>query len=341
MDIELSEVSKVFGGRRVVDAVTLDVRRGEFFSLLGPSGSGKSTLLRIISGFQRPDTGTIRLRGRDITTLAPHLRDLNLVFQSPALFPHLDVFENVAFGLRRAGVKDVAPRVREALERVRFPGAERRRTTSLSGGEQQRVALARAIVPRPGVLLLDEPLSALDRALRETMRDELKRIQRETGITFLHVTHDQEEALALSDRMAVMKDGRIEQAGTPAAIWETPATRFVASFIGGAHLFEGRVSDGVFTTDDGLRFPAPAGSRSGRATFFARPDAVRLQSAGGLPGIVEDVLYMGSRLGVAVRLGGLRITAYTEPGAAAALGLAPGRPVGVHFPGPGTGILAE
>jgi spermidine/putrescine transport system ATP-binding protein len=245
--IELVGVDKQFtgGGHDVtaVDHIDLRIAEGEFFSLLGPSGCGKTTTLRMIAGFEEPTGGQILLHGRDMVGVPPFRRDVNMVFQQYALFPHMDVFENVAFGLRRKRVPkgEIARRVAEALALVELEGREKRRPRQLSGGQQQRVALARALVNRPRALLLDEPLGALDLKLRQAMQLELKRIQREVGITFVYVTHDQEEALTMSDRLVVMNAGRIEQLGSPRELYEHPATRFVANFIGTSNILTGRL----------------------------------------------------------------------------------------------------
>ena len=245
--IELVSVEKEFtaGGHdvRAVEHVDLRIAEGEFFSLLGPSGCGKTTTLRMIAGFEEPTSGQILLHGRDVVGVPPFRRDVNMVFQQYALFPHMDVFENVAFGLRRKKVAkgEIARRVAEALALVELEGREKRRPRQLSGGQQQRVALARALVNRPRALLLDEPLGALDLKLRQAMQLELKRIQREVGITFVYVTHDQEEALTMSDRLVVMNAGRIEQLGSPRELYEYPATRFVANFIGTSNILTGRL----------------------------------------------------------------------------------------------------
>jgi spermidine/putrescine transport system ATP-binding protein len=245
--IELVSVEKEFsaGGHdvRAVEHLDLRIAEGEFFSLLGPSGCGKTTTLRMIAGFEEPSNGQILLHGRDMVGVPPFRRDVNMVFQQYALFPHMDVFENVAFGLRRKKVArdEITRRVGEALALVELEGRERRRPRQLSGGQQQRVALARALVNRPRALLLDEPLGALDLKLRQAMQLELKRIQREVGITFVYVTHDQEEALTMSDRLVVMNAGRIEQLGSPRELYEHPATRFVANFIGTSNILTGRL----------------------------------------------------------------------------------------------------
>jgi spermidine/putrescine transport system ATP-binding protein len=245
VDVRLERVTKDFGETIAVDDLSLDIAVGEFFSMLGPSGCGKTTTLRIIGGFEEPTRGTIYLRGRDVTDQPPHKRDVNTVFQSYALFPHLNVFENVAFGLRRRKVPggEVDTRVRSALNLVDLEGFDRRKPGQMSGGQQQRVALARALVNEPQVLLLDEPLGALDLKLRKQMQLELKRIQQEVGITFIYVTHDQEEAMTMSDRLAVMRNGRIEQIGPPEEVYENPQTQFVAAFLGASNLLEGELKE--------------------------------------------------------------------------------------------------
>ncbi len=234
VDVRLERVSKLFGPVAAVDDLSLDIAEGEFFSMLGPSGCGKTTTLRMIGGFEDPSLGTVYLGGRDVTNLPPYKRDVNTVFQSYALFPHLDVYENVAFGLRRKKVPkdEVETRVKQSMTLVDLIGFEKRKPPQMSGGQQQRVALARALVNHPKVLLLDEPLGALDLKLRKQMQLELKRIQQEVGITFIYVTHDQEEAMTMSNRLAVMRNGRIEQLGEPEYVYENPATEFVAGFLG-------------------------------------------------------------------------------------------------------------
>ncbi len=245
IDVRLDRVSKLFGDAAAVDDLSLDIQEGEFFSMLGPSGCGKTTTLRMIGGFEEPTYGTVYLGGRDVTTLPPYKRDVNTVFQSYALFPHLNVYENVAFGLRRKKVDkgDIDKRVRDAMTLVDLIGFESRKPPQMSGGQQQRVALARALVNHPKVLLLDEPLGALDLKLRKQMQLELKRIQQEVGITFIYVTHDQEEAMTMSDRLAVMRHGKIEQIGPPEEVYETPATEFVAGFLGASNLLDGEVKE--------------------------------------------------------------------------------------------------
>jgi spermidine/putrescine transport system ATP-binding protein len=245
VDIRLDRVTKTFGETVAVDDLSLDIQEGEFFSMLGPSGCGKTTTLRMIGGFEEPSYGTVYLGGRDVTDLPPYQRDVNTVFQSYALFPHLDVFENVAFGLRRKKVDkgEIQKRVMDSLHLVDLPGFERRKPNQLSGGQRQRVALARALVNEPKVLLLDEPLGALDLKLRKQMQLELKRIQDEVGITFIYVTHDQEEAMTMSNRLAVMRHGKVEQIGEPEEVYEYPATEFVAGFLGASNLLDGEIKE--------------------------------------------------------------------------------------------------
>ncbi len=257
-DIRLIGLTKRFDDVVAVDAISLDIDRGHFFALLGPSGCGKTTTLRMIGGFEEPTEGRIELGGVDVAPLPPYKRDVNTVFQSYALFPHLSIFENVAFGLRRRGVKggDLRQRVIESLELVGLAGLEKRKPRQLSGGQQQRIALARALVNRPRVLLLDEPLGALDLKLRKEMQLELKRIQHEVGITFVHVTHDQEEAMTMADRIVIMNGGHIEQLGAPSELYEHPRTAFVAGFLGVSNLLEGTIAG------DGQR---QAGRRHGRS----------------------------------------------------------------------------
>jgi spermidine/putrescine transport system ATP-binding protein len=303
-DVRVRGVTKSFGGRRAVDDITLDIRRGEFFSLLGPSGCGKTTLMRMVAGFESPDRGTVQLAGRDMAGVPPHKRDVNMVFQNYALFPHLDVAANVAFGLKLQNADDIPGRVSRALAMVNLAGYERRSPTTLSGGEQQRVALARAIVPGPRVLLLDEPLGALDLKLRKGLQEELRRLQRELKMTFLYVTHDQEEALAMSDRIAVMNQGRIEQVAPPEEIYERPATRFVAGFVGTANFFEGTGDGKVVRTADGLSIEAPA---TGPVTLVVRPEKMRVNGGPGIPVRVEEVLYQGSSTSIILRAGERKI----------------------------------
>jgi spermidine/putrescine transport system ATP-binding protein len=287
--IRLQGVSKRFGDYVAVETADFDIGEGEFFSMLGPSGCGKTTTLRMIAGFEQPTTGSILLHGEDVSRTPPYKRDVNTVFQNYALFPHMNIFENVAFGLRNKKTPDavVKQRVMELLEVVRLPDMAERKPNQLSGGQQQRIALARALVNLPKALLLDEPLGALDLKLREVMQLELKRIQREVGITFIFVTHDQEEALTMSDRIAVMTQGRVDQIGSPTEIYHQPATAFVAGFIGSANLLPVTVrsQDGDTVTVDskfGNQFQVPAGGRShspgNEATLMIRPE--RLVPAG-------------------------------------------------------------
>ncbi|TDC78033.1 ABC transporter ATP-binding protein [Actinomadura sp. 7K507] len=314
--IELKGVEKAFQAHgetvAAVRGVGLTIAQGEFFSLLGPSGCGKTTTMRMIAGFEEPTAGEIRLHGKDVTGVPPNRRDVNMVFQSYALFPHMSVFGNVAFGLRRRGVPKAEIRRRAAgmLGIVDMAGRERRRPGELSGGEQQRVALARALVNRPSALLLDEPLGALDLKLRQTMQVELKRIQREVGITFVYVTHDQGEALAMSDRIAVMNDGLIEQLGTPREIYEHPATRFVAGFIGTSNVLGGEVTEtgaGIavisYGPDGRIEVPVRDGlevAAGERLELTVRPEKIGIgadrpkEDMCGVRGTVTEVVYLGT-----------------------------------------------
>ncbi len=327
-EIQLQNLEKHFREIRAVDGVSLDVHSGEFFSLLGPSGCGKTTTLRMIGGFELPTAGRVLLRGRDVTNDPPDKRPVNMVFQNYALFPHLDVGENIAFGLRRRNVEkaQITQRVGEALDLVRLGGYERRKPNQLSGGQQQRVALARALVNRPNVLLLDEPLGALDLKLRKQLQVELKRVQSEVGITFVYVTHDQEEALTMSDRIAVMNRGRVEQLGTPEELYERPATRFVADFIGTTNLLSGAVES---SNGDAVTVRLGSGDQcvvagSGYAVgapveVSIRPESVVLRRPDGgarsdapLAATVEQVAYLGGSVQYIVRTsGGLALTALT------------------------------
>lgn len=316
--VALASVTKRFDGVTAVDGVTLEVGSGEFFSLLGPSGCGKTTSLRVVAGFERPDAGRILIGDADVTEVPPHRRPVNTVFQSYALFPHLTVEQNVAFGLRfkDIGRDEGRRRVGDALELVRLHGLERRRPHQLSGGQQQRVALARALVLSPSVLLLDEPLGALDAKLRRDLQVELKSIQREVGITFLYVTHDQEEALTMSDRLAVMAHGKIEQLGTPREVYEHPATAFVADFLGVSNLMRGHLLDGDTVEVGGVRLRAAAGGRPpGVVRLTIRPERVRLSAPGTagencVEATIERFVYLGSTTQVFVVLpGGDRVQA--------------------------------
>jgi spermidine/putrescine transport system ATP-binding protein len=310
---ELRDVTKRFGATVAVDRLNLKIARGEFFSILGPSGCGKTTTLRMLAGFIVPEEGEILLGGRSVTKVPPYRRDVNTVFQSYALFEHLNVFDNVAFGLRRRKVArpEIATRVGEMLELVRLSDRARSRPAELSGGQQQRVALARALVNMPAVLLLDEPLGALDLQLRREMQIELKRIQREVSVTFAFVTHDQEEALTMSDRIAVMSDGVLQQVGRPVEIYDRPANSFVAGFIGTSNLLRGTVrGDAVLVGT--LEVPLAEGSRNGhgagdRVTMSVRPERLSIGADLGpahvrLPAVVTDVIFLGPTTHVAVEL---------------------------------------
>ena len=310
--LRLRGVTRRFGEVTAVAGIDLDIYRGELFALLGGSGSGKTTLLRMLAGFERPDSGTITLDGEDLLAMPPYERPVNMMFQSYALFPHMTVAENIAYGLRREGLPraEIAARVAEALELVQLVGLERRRPAALSGGQRQRVALARCLVKRPKLLLLDEPLGALDKSLREATQFELVNIQERTGTTFIMVTHDQEEAMTMASRIAVMAEGRLAQVGTPAEVYEYPASRFVAAFLGTANIFEGIVRraegpgvlvestalDALFRSD--ADSPKPVG---GRVFVAVRPEKMRIEKvaeAGGngpnrLDGTVRDIAYYG------------------------------------------------
>ncbi len=332
-DVRLERVTKRFDDSTAVDDVSLEIPRGSFFALLGPSGCGKTTSLRMIGGFEEPTAGTIYLGDRDVTGLPPYKRDVNTVFQSYALFPHLSIADNVAFGLKRKGVKgtELNERVAGALELVALTGFERRKPRQLSGGQQQRVALARALVNRPRVLLLDEPLGALDLKLRKQMQLELKGIQNEVGITFVHVTHDQEEAMTMADTIAVMNDGKIEQLGTPTELYEAPRTAFVAGFLGISNLLRGTVEgDGVVRLEDGsvVRVPAAAG-RTGELSIGIRPEKVRLgtQEENHLAGEVRESAYIGVSTQYIVDTRAGAITLYVQNAETGASSVQPGSQV--------------
>jgi spermidine/putrescine ABC transporter ATP-binding subunit len=321
--VSVRGVSKSFGTVAAVRDVSLEVAPGEFLTLLGPSGCGKTTLLRMIAGLESPESGRILLAERDVTDDPPHRRPVNTVFQHYALFPHRTVAGNVAFGLEMAGRAraEIVPRVERALEMVRLSGMGARRVDQLSGGQRQRVALARAVVLEPEVLLLDEPMSALDRKLREEMRAEVKSLHRRLGATFVFVTHDQEEALALSDRVVVMNDGRIEQMGSPAEIYDVPRTRFVAEFLAVRNILPAEVQsvDGaaVVRTGNGLVLRSSAGGfvAGERLWVGVRPERMSFDGAGEnrVPGVLEDRLFLGDRSEWRVRAGADLLTV-SEPG---------------------------
>ena len=309
--VRLVGLYRSYGDVKAVDGIDVEIGDGEFFSMIGPSGCGKTTTLRMIAGLVDPSAGRIEVHGRDVTHLRPHRRPVNTVFQQYALFPHLSVFENVAFGLRerRTPRAELATRVAEMLELVDLTGREKFRPTQLSGGQQQRVALARSLVLRPEVLLLDEPLGALDLKLRKQLQLQLKRIQQEVGITFVYVTHDQEEAFFMSDRVAIMRDGRIEQLGTPQQVYETPATEFVAEFVGASNRFPARivdvVGDGVYVAEaDGIgRFQSvgvPGLERDQSAAAIVRPEAISVtpgaDGRSGVTATVVDLAYLGHEI---------------------------------------------
>jgi spermidine/putrescine transport system ATP-binding protein len=355
-NVQLRALTKRYDETTAVDAINAEITAGEFFSLLGPSGCGKTTTLRMIAGFVRPTDGEILLDGVDVAQVPPHQRNVHTVFQNYALFPHLNVFDNVAFGLRRRKVaKDEAKRrVDEALGLVELGDYATRRPQQLSGGQQQRVALARALVLRPAVLLLDEPLGALDAKIRKQLRLELKALQEEVGITFVFVTHDQEEALSMSDRVAVMSAGRIEQIGTPEEVYENPATVFVADFLGISNLMDADADpnpthpEHCTVTVGDFRLRAACGdlAASGPVKIVARPERVKLLEHGSdrgncLPGMIERTVYVGASLQVMVRLAtGTQLQAsITNTGEDT--GFTQGTPVAVHIPADALRILGD
>jgi spermidine/putrescine ABC transporter ATP-binding subunit len=344
--VELRGCTRDYGPVRAVDALDLSVYEGEFLALLGPSGCGKTTTLNLVAGFVPPTAGRILIDGEDVTDRPAHLRGLGVVFQSYALFPHLSIRENVAFGLRerRLPAAEIERRVGDALELVRLDRAGRQRPAELSGGMQQRVALARALVYRPRVLLLDEPLAALDRKLREGMRDELRAIQRAVGITTIFVTHDQAEALGLSDRIAVMNAGRIEQLGAPREIYEHPTTRFVADFIGASTVLRGRAvaADRVAVAGGALHVQVRTLPVGADVELAIRPERVRLASGPDdnvLGARVEGLVYQGAQTEMTARLeDGQRVLVFvTEP---APVPLAVGHAVRLHLPADAFMVLA-
>ena len=325
--VELTNVTKRFGEVVAVDDLFLTVGNNRFFALLGPSGCGKTTTLRMIGGFEEPDRGVIRLHGDDVTGLKPYRRRVNTVFQSYALFPHMTIFDNVAFGLHRQDVEkgEVRRRVEEMLDLVQLPGLGSRKPSQLSGGQQQRVALARALINRPRVLLLDEPLGALDLKLRKEMQIELKRIQHEVGIAFIHVTHDQEEAMTMADSVAVMNEGRIERLGAPTEIYDDPRSRFVANFLGASNLLSADVasaSHGEVVLDGGTRVfvdPKALEGLGRRVLVGVRPEKLRVfagaeqaPTPNALPGKVIDASFTGVSTQYLISTGGGEMTAVVQ-----------------------------
>jgi len=354
--VEARHVMKSFGAGasavRALDDVSLTIRRGEFFTLLGPSGCGKTTLLRCIAGFEMPTGGMILLNGRDITVEPPNRRPVNTVFQSYALFPHLSVADNIGFGLEMLGKPraEVAAVVERMLALVQLESFADRRPAQLSGGQQQRVALARALAPAPEVLLLDEPLSALDLKLRKEMQVELKRLQNETGITFVFVTHDQEEALTMSDRIGVMSAGRLLQVGPPREIYNRPVNRFVANFIGETNFLTARAEGSGFVLATGERVEASDQVRGGMTpgasvTLAVRPEQVRLVTAGeagALAAKVADTIYFGTDTHCQLRLAdGTEVVARLQSPPSGDVGLAPGAPVGIRFADGAVQVLGD
>jgi spermidine/putrescine transport system ATP-binding protein len=306
-DVRLEKVVKRFDEMVAVDGISVEIPRGAFFALLGPSGCGKTTTLRMIGGFEEPTEGYIYLGDQDVVGLPPYKRDVNTVFQSYALFPHMSIEDNIGFGLERKGVAkgELKGRVAEMIELVGLAGFAKRKPRQLSGGQQQRVALGRALVNHPRVLLLDEPLGALDLKLRKQMQLELKRIQHEVGITFVHVTHDQEEAMTMADTIAVMNQGRVEQLGRPEELYERPATAFVASFLGASNLLPGTIEGtGAIRLVDGTVVRAQVNGRAGPVAAGVRPEKITIGAGGGaneLPGTVAETAYIGVATQVVVR----------------------------------------
>ena len=354
-EVQLVDLVKRFADVAAVDGVNLHMPAGEFFSLLGPSGCGKTTTLRLIAGFERPTDGQILLDGVDMAETPPHKRNVNTVFQNYALFPHLNVYDNVAFGLRYQDVpkQDVRKKVLDALALVRLEGYEKRRPSQLSGGQQQRVALARALILNPAVLLLDEPLGALDAKLRKALQIELKALQEEIGITFIYVTHDQEEALTMSDRIAVMSAGRVVQVGTPHEVYEDPATTYVADFLGVSNLMagsaEGPDASGRCRVRLGnFEIAAMQGDTDSRGPvkIVIRPERVRLEEHGTngenrVPGMIERVIYVGSIQQVIVRLApGETLQAWVQ-NTGVALPYEQGMPVSVNLPADAVRVLVD
>jgi putative spermidine/putrescine transport system ATP-binding protein len=332
--VNIEKLVKRYGAATAVAGVSLHVQAGEFVALLGPSGCGKTTTLRMVAGFIEPTEGRIQIGGRDVTDLPPYKRNAGLVFQSYALFPHMSVAQNVGFGLemRRVSKADRDARTREALARVRLAQYADRMPRELSGGQQQRVALARALVIEPEVLLLDEPLSNLDAKLRQEMRIEIRQLQQSLGLTAIFVTHDQEEALAVADRLIVMNAGRIEQIGTPSAVFEQPATRFVADFVGVTNFLPGAVTGaGEFTLRSGERVGIPPSATPGAALLALRPERLRVASGGeGLPGRVLFSTYLGVTTEYQVELASGDRLVVRQPAEAAGAGI--GDTVRIHWP---------
>lgn len=362
--VEIKNVSKRFATTTAVDNMNLAIKQGEIFSLLGPSGCGKTTLLRMVAGFENPDQGEIRIQGEVVNHIPPYKRECNLVFQQMALFPHLTVAENIAFGLRerRRPKPEIKKKVMNMLDVVNLPGMENRYPHQLSGGQKQRVALARAIVLDPKVLLLDEPLAALDRRLRKEMQGELRRVQQEVGITFLYVTHDQKVALSLSDRIGIMYEGRINQIGTPSEIYETPRTSFVAKFMGGCNIFSGKafsINTNLLEVcdDQGLCIRAQTAQQVNRETvngISVHPEMIEIlppdqdlpssdSLSNTIPGKIATVSYQGdfTELQVMIRATGQIVTVHLNRRSDTSMSLAKGQEVNIHWDSCHSNLLVE
>jgi len=343
--VRLTDISKSFGPTRVLANCSLEIPAGGFVTLLGPSGSGKTTLLRIIAGFLEPDAGEVRFDGRPMAGIPVHKRNIGMVFQNYALFPHMTVAENVAYPLRRRGIGEVNAKVRDTLAKVHLSAFADRMPSALSGGQRQRVAMARALVAQPPLLLLDEPLSALDKGLREQLKVELKTIHREARSTFINVTHDQSEALAMSDLVVVMDDGRIEQAGAPQTLWHAPANAWVARFLGGTNLLPAKGYEGHFRLADGKLLKAGRSTASGAVEIAFRPESITVAEAAGnapdrneIAAEVKETIFLGETVRLVASFNGTEISAHIPVNEMGRFG--PGQTVVLSWPIAATAALA-